>query len=1092
MRVAYRMKGRVAGPAIGRDDCFWTESEASYSIVGNQSVSRLSTELCLWYFFFESSGPCFKYLGFLDFDVSGYDFQTMTNAEIVRTFKKEFEEPLNEAFKDDWMAYFSGTKGFHVYVLRPEFIFRIESEKSQHHSQMVAALQSLLPESLFKRIDTSIYAMRKGVRPWTLQNPKTKRYRPIRIAPEECTVYDEYSFFDWFDQTLNSGTVNNCLLAENHVPKELSVPRTPDFAGPGSLQVAVSHLPPSTESLRTWIKDTLKLQSLPDVHRVDENGYIYFTEGWCFCDPGELTQHSNRKTWWKLSGSRATQRCLAQRHREMEFVIDFDASGRNQMTVVDFNADYLPDQVTLVPENEQYLPYDLVRDMLLPEGSMLCVFSPMGTGKTHCLNRLLQDNPQTLKRVLVIGTRISQCSVFQGAFEGFANYLDQRDRPLYEVDRLVVCLNSLMKVTEYDAEGKGFVLPYYDLLVVDEVMTLLNALVSPLLANVPTYQPAVFELFKLLLKTSGRVVMMDGLPGPQLYRYLASKEVDVWHRCKILKHARPAEKKKFIFMKDPYAVIERMDACLYEKNESIVVVSDSKGILNFLSRRLQPDIAAMTICGDASHEVKRSANDPRTNWKRLRYLGYNTALGPGASFDARTAEEGAFHEIFVFVTCQTSSPSEIYQLISRIRHPLNNRVHVCIINTKNKTSVLADVIKKSEEEQLAWMVDQLFTNILTVDKRIQSLPLAVKRKRDDISAWTKWKLRGNPPELVRELTSKQRLMLCYEQNDFVNLIAWARLEALKTSDSAAFEHELRRLIRLGGGVLEIVPAKEDTAKSQAAFLKESQTEGATLETYHFPATDLKQRLAPGLVEEMQKMIKLENYRVQARFFSVMRHLRNPDGAEDRFSKQVEALFMPPPQVVEGCGNEKKKGIMDISRFSRVPLNLTTTLLELCPPYENLVKLLGLEYNRLTGHIDGTWNSSVFMQCSEEHRAQFVQNFKEIARLRHRVEPRFDPSKINIMSTKMEDYKNDNSVFCRIYLNAVKSCFEWMGLSVVQGSRVRVAPTSPEGRTSRTTNYSFDKGVTGLRYAMAGFKFDDVEEQMTNLDALVYFAENGLV
>lgn len=1074
--MAFRMEGRLLGTELGLQT-FWSGTIGNFSLTPD-GVTEMCERLCLWNFLFENTQSQFvKYLGFLDFDMPTHDFQTMNGGQIVQVFQQELQQDLDTAFPGCWMAYFSGSKGFHVYVLKDEFFFSLDGKDKQDPACMVAALKELLPESLSNKIDTSIYAVNKGIRPWTQKNPKVSVMKRVRLAAQGCPVQDAYDFFEWIADVLRCPCVHS--LSDKMVLAS-RVPRTPEFATSSTLRIAATSGSADIDTLRQWIKDKLGHENLPDVPKqVGENILFSNEDAWCFCDPKELTRHKRCKTWWRIYNGKAEQRCLAERHKEKRFVLSFGTLSSDLLsvkkTVVDFDAEYLPGQVITVDENEKYLPYRMIKENLMPKGSRLLVCSPMGTGKTFSLNRLIKKNRGELKRILVIGTRQSQCCVFHGAFEGSVNYLEPQEKPLHEIEYLVICLNSLMRVARYDSDCKGFVVPYYDLLVIDECMTVLRALVSSLLSGPNTYQPAIFELFKLLLKVSGRVVLMDGLPESQIYQFLSDPRVNLWHHFKILKHVRPSECKKFVFQPDPMVLEKLVFDCMVS-DRSVVVVSDSKKILKSIHGKLPEPVLpfAMTICGDASEQVKKSASDPGRNWKNLRYLGYNTALGPGASFDTETKEEGAFDEIIVFITCKTSCPTEIYQLISRIRHPLNSRVYVCVLSNRTKHSILDEAMNKSTAEQIDWMTQRLMNDVIGFDKLAQNLPLTIKRQTSEhLLDWSDLRLNECPLELVRELASEQKLRLVYEPNDFFSLLAWARLEAEKSKDSRFFLKELQNLIQLGGGELEIRNTTKETLSRQKKFMKAARTEGRTKESRQFPAYKLEGRVPPDVLEKMGKMVQVENYETQRRFFSLVRHFSSTSKEEvmQRFSNQIERFFVPVPEPVAPKPDDRRT-ILDPSKFSRVPITLTATLPEVCIPFQKLVELLGLEFNPLTGHLEGQWTTESISPV----RHEIVSVYEQLAAARSKADRSSTLYKFEHVDYGTDTKKKTN--FYRSLTSALSGIFQWTGFSVTSTRK-------------RTATYMLDKKTSQLRYAMAGYNCDTLEKNLLNEDALIYFAENHL-
>lgn len=665
---------------IGENQFFGAQSKVASMNADGQMV--LCKEASLWYFLFmvrgasetlaNYSGQCKKFFGYFDIDLHDVDFSSGTIASISEYFNQNFRELLDRLFPDNWFAFFSGSKGFHVYVPSHEFMY--EGDKSEFtHERQVAALYESVPAEFFDKIDLSIYAPNKGVRPFTQRNPKDKSSRPIMAFHAEGSRWDPQGaapghfrfnlLFDWLAEEALTG-------ACRPLPRALTAPRR---ANPGVRQETISSRPElprdhieyrydrtavdtimptraeKIEALRLYIKEECMLDHLPvvDQAKSDQSGYVYFVDedSWCLCDRQERTVHTRRKCWWKIMPVIAEQRCQTERHRSKGLKLEFvhvapvlpELAPEPQMPIMQpqnqFIAPFLPGQQVLVPATEQYLPTGVLSELLEPEDSRVIVCAPMGSGKTTALNEFvkqkLQVNPEFT--VLVLGTRQTQCCVYNGAFEGSELYLDtQMDRPLFESKYLVLCLNSLMKVLK----GSSTIVPCYDLLILDEFMTTLDALVSPLLSGPGTNQPRLFKFFQALVCCSKRVVMMDGLPAPEMYNFL--NRMNQWQRYKILQHTRLGETKQFVFLQDPRDIEDLFTDTMASASGSLVLVSDSKKVLKYFDSKV-PDAVrsadqAMTICGETEQFIKKSATHPNVNWKHLRYLGYNTALGRKLSF----------------------------------------------------------------------------------------------------------------------------------------------------------------------------------------------------------------------------------------------------------------------------------------------------------------------------------------------------------------------------------------------------------------------------------------------------------------------------
>lgn len=1077
-------------------------------------VTYLIEECCLWYFLFierslialpgfnydRYDGPCKKYLGFLDFDFSGIDFWTMPRGEIRAVFMKELYDLLEEHFKGFWFAYFSGSKGFHVYICKPEFIFQAPNFSQFTRDRMIAALQSLLPAELITMMDDSIYAKNKGIRPFTQRNPKNPRWDPMAIffaSPSfEFSGPMQYHFFEWLDECLNYKCdeiiKHSSLLLGKRPLTELPVSALPakrraeysnvprPLAPMVPVYVDATHLPSYDEklqALRHFVKEKLGLVALPEVLRISgENIYFAPEDSWCLCSE-ERTTHQRTKCWWRMYTCKAEQRCLAQRHKDQSFFVEFvprvapvpEVDTRN---VCNFPAPFSAGQKILVPDSQRYLDPEFMKQQIEPEGSMNMVCSAMGTGKTFCLNKVIQDHPEW--KILVIGTRISQCCVYHGVFEGSELYLDiEKDRPLYEPRFLVICLNSLLRILE-----PGMIVPSYDLLVLDECMTTLSALVSILLASKQcTNQPAIFELFKALMLSSKRTVMMDGLPTAQLYRFLSNPKLNIWSQFKIIQHQRRGEEKQFIFVDDPRMIEDLVKETLASADGSVVVVSDSKTILKHMHTLVPPDVQSATICGDSAQVIKKTATDPDKNWKSLRYLGYNTALGPGASYDAKTKEEGAFDELVVLITCMTCSPSEIYQLISRMRNMVNKRVHVCILDNKTGNSTLD--LSRSESELLTAVKLDLLYGIKGTDNFLQSLPLqiGIQVSGESVEPFLGLEVDAERLTLMRSLASEKKMRLVFEQDDFIALLAEDRLQGIKFRDSKRFAEEFGRLVTWNGGTLLYHPRHtiRDMAKkmaTQRSWMNGVKQTGKTRESWLFPSQELTD-LSDEKKRLITDMIQVGDEMTQQRFFCLVRYFKDcatAEGPMPRFARQIEHLFAgKPANMALGPPPDRALRIGDLSR---VASSHTVTAPELCLPLHDLFKELKLSFDLESGLVTGSFTGDHL----EVNRHQIVQKLLVVSAARKKIQKDCKTYALNA------DYTagTQKTQFYRALKLSLSQVFEWVGFKVKDKCAKR----------SKKHEYYLCPDVTRLRYALKDLNCDTFEP-MTKSEAVLYFSNKYL-
>lgn len=1085
MEGVFSMVARSTGAYIGKEGFF--SGKQTICSLDDPGVQFLCDECSLWYFLFVGSslmeGPLVKYLGFLDLDFPEARLDDQPLEQIREFFQENVAKFLEPKWPGQWFARFSGSKGFHVYILSEEFLFRAQSLGQLTPGAMQAALADLLPSGLFALIDTSIYANNKGIRPWTQRNPKSgSSGRHAQYGLQERDI--QYRLFEWLSATINlpGMTPISAYNNERSVRISLAVPRgdAPESTDRLVDSEETTVIRADTEEARhealcLWLARTKELGYVPVIREIrDKNIYFQDEDSWCFCNHREITQHKRRKSWWRVFQDRAEQHCIAHRHAGKKFVLRFSFPVRvpvQTRSAAEFDAEYSPGQRVVVPPDQQFLDPAQIEDLLLPEGSRLMVASSMGSGKTYSLNKMIQKHRETeLKRILVIGTRQSQCCVYHGAFEGSSLYLNENQVPYHEVPFLVICLNSLLKVLK-----PGLVVPHYDLLVLDEIMTTLETLPSPLLSGHGTNQPAIFALLKTLLRTSARVVMMDGLPTRKLYEFL-NNDLNIWSEFKVLQHLRPGETKEFVFVDNPRVVETFVLSTLGNPEGSVVFVSDSKQILKHMHRSVlaqNPDLLCMTVCGDTDHQIKRTATNPNVHWKHLRYLGYNTALGPGASFDARTLEEGAFQEVVCIVTCKTCSPSEIYQLISRIRWPLKQRVTICVMESEsnnNKAKVLLDAMDMSEENRVRAMKLSLMDDIKSLDTMFQSLPLVPAIQTDDILTWTQLHVDQTEAKLVRQLARDQQIRMVYEQDDLLGLLAWARLQFSKFRDSVAFSDELQRLVKANGGRLSR-PANMSIAspskkfKVQRAWMKEVRENGKTRESRLFPSEEIRANVSEEQMKKMTDLLRVEDEATQMRFLSLVRYFKSTqEESQTRFARQIEFLFVARSENLVAPTTEQQRTLR-IGDFGRVVSTHTVTQVEYCVPFKELFDLLGFTFNVQTGLPEGHFTSEYL----DEKKLQVIEKIEKMRQVMRKINP------------EIKSYNLDPSTSRRANLflalrRSLDQIFKWAGFHLKDLCQ----------RNTKVHRYSLDENCCRLRYAMRSFNCDTFE-MMMHRDALVYFA-----
>lgn len=243
--------------------------------------------------------------------------------------------------------------------------------------------------------------------------------------------------------------------------------------------------------------------------------------------PEKYTNENDCKTKWlsfRKDYSKVTIGSL------MYYARTDDAEGFNKISEL-FDE---PDHFKTVDINQRYIleqGKDTVRDLLkvwMTSGQettldgikteyvnkMFAIKSAYDTGKTQTLHHILDEYKP--ERVLFITYRQTLSYDFYGSFKrhNVGNYL-MGD---FKSPRLICQIESLPKLLSHNYFTGEFVVPVYDMVVVDEIESVLNHLNSPTIQN----KLYTFLVMDAILKKAKKIIALDGDFGNNGYDYLKS------------------------------------------------------------------------------------------------------------------------------------------------------------------------------------------------------------------------------------------------------------------------------------------------------------------------------------------------------------------------------------------------------------------------------------------------------------------------------------------------------------------------------------------------------------------------------------------
>lgn len=642
----------------------------------------------------------YLYLGIYDIDIKdtrNYAIRAASLAGKTQDLLRILEPELmiiRETLQVPYCVFASGSKGIHVYTKDPDAFICAPDAAKFTPGAIQAYFKNRFSSEFNSILDFSFYSHNKGIRPYSCAHPNTKVVPFVLFASDNW--YDgsseEDDFLFWIEEFIRSygeqtSTDVETLVVEaatrttiqNPTPRisAATVTRTRTLCQETNCMLA------ENQSMDDWIREHSGGHTKRCESGNRKKRYLYFSNGesvntWCPLYQG--VHGSNCCSWVVFENGTAIASCFDEVCAGKLFVL------RPFISKPVTYPESVPESSVSICTNEEnesspYLPVGRVIEELLEKKSIV-VTAPMGSGKTAAIAKFIEiHNP---KRILVIGTRRQQCKAWNNFFSahGFVLY-DTEEGSLFKTDRLLVCLNSLLRVLSIPDESGICTVEPFDLLVLDEADSLATWLGGCLLEN----NGAIFECLKLIMKTSTYKICMEGLPTSSLTVML--KQLGFFADFHWLVYSSFRFREVVMCNNTRYYSGCFSDALASGIN--VFFVSNSKtAITRFRDYAYHLGIAkeqVLAIHGGMSEQERVQGANP-DEWTRYRLVLANSSLGPGASFNPSDNPHHFAVVFFLVKVTQGVRPSDIGQLINRVRHPGHNKIIGMVLRKNTNTAQL--------------------------------------------------------------------------------------------------------------------------------------------------------------------------------------------------------------------------------------------------------------------------------------------------------------------------------------------------------------------------------------------------------------------
>lgn len=787
----------------------WGGTITSVPIEGDPDciAAKLEDVACLWYFQFKQNNTekIYQYFGVLDFDfnrtLATYNCYPDRKALLEDEDIKRIITLLNEKF-DKFTVYFSGSKGIHVYVYDASFFVYPPTEYADNGKRLTwldCYLKTVYGDELYSLLDKSIYPLGKGIRPYSMVHPKTI-IRPFTIYQkgEEDNIWNFIIGNQiWKEAKVFIPEINNLMpeKSEKHklVTSNVKAITLDESSSDMSKQVVdyFNTKPGLVGNTCSIIKVASK-----------ESKNLYKILDSYYCPNKGGTHKQGAKVYFYLYSCHAYFKCFSGKCQGKEYTLKklfpplTCLSDLSEELYTNNVISQKPLEIYSVPGDQKYIgiediQWSLGMDDLAKYGY---IAAPMGCGKTTSLRTYIENQPDSFTCLLVV-VRQTQAHTFAPIYPDMTNYLNCKAGSLYGKKRLVVCVNSLTRVLSPTG-----LLPSYDLLILDEIESIIEGLISSMLSNGRSLQMEIWDTMIALIKCSKSTLFMDGIPTERSLKYL--DKIGILPFVRVVEMKRSVDYRTYIIYSHAQILMETIEANI-RTGKKVVMVSNCKTILQHMFDEITvPSGNKLIITGDSEKEVKLTAADPDKHWVK-DLLAFNSAVGPGTSFNPTI-----YQEMVVIIACNSSSPQVLFQMINRIRVLEDCIVRMIILDGNNNTIPTRKEIKEKK-----------MTNIITMQHKQTTFPKTNFFKVMD-KEYTRLTIRDLDHRIAKELVANQLMVLKHEDDLFLDMLVDYEYEKRVLENSDEYSKQLFLLIRRNGGIVrEEINPNPKTIQTSTRMLK---------------------------------------------------------------------------------------------------------------------------------------------------------------------------------------------------------------------------------------------------------------------------------
>jgi len=337
---------------------------------------------------------------------------------------------------------------------------------------------------------------------------------------------------------------------------------------------------------------------------------------------------------------------------------------------------------------------------------------------------------------------------------------DKKAGKLFEMNKLIICLNSLLYIADSPIE--------YEVLVIDEIETLLNKFLGDFIKN----KDKIWNIFLSLFRKAKKVILLDAFITTKTIDFI--KSIDCGGSCCIYERKfEPSNRtikyvdNETIMMAD---IVEKIKSGLkvfifYPYKNGNNNVRSMADIFNTI--QIATGKEGEMYNADVSDKTKAKLKDVNTSWGSKDFIIVNNIVTCGVNY-----ENIDFAYKYIFIA-NHNSPRDIAQISYRIRNLSSGIIKLCYMGKMTQVNAWLNDCKDIN----CPIYNKLYNNILIEEKAPMRKAIQLffnkahyKQRVDD------YKINSLIEKEITDILNKQNCSIHYQN---IPDIDWSQAEAIE-------------------------------------------------------------------------------------------------------------------------------------------------------------------------------------------------------------------------------------------------------------------------------------------------------------------------